>query len=116
MASMSSFPLEPVARDASVDAPADGDYWEGYADGAKTLREDNIRLRADLAAANEEIARLHASMKLIRDAAKQALDDRDAFHAKLGRARKFIDDHTHDPTCECGYCIDAHAVLTELSK
>jgi hypothetical protein len=36
--------------------------------------------------ASEEIARLHASMKLQRDATKQALDDRDAAHAKLGRA------------------------------
>jgi hypothetical protein len=39
-----------------------------------------------LAAANEEIARLHASMKLQRDATKKALDDRDATTAQLGRA------------------------------
>jgi hypothetical protein len=104
----------PVSRDASVDVPADGDYWEGYADGANALGEHRARLRAELAAAkkradefaeiiikaaelnaskdrvlaaaNEEIARLHASMKLQRDATKKALDDRDATTAQLGRA------------------------------
>lgn len=34
-----------------------------------------------------------------------------AAEAKSNRLTKFIDDHTHGPTCECGYCIDAREVL-----
>jgi hypothetical protein len=75
-----------VARDASVDAPAGGDYWEGYADGAKTLREDNIRLRAELAAANEEIAPLKANVSGWVDRYQALQEAHAATTAKLGRA------------------------------
>jgi CRISPR/Cas system-associated endoribonuclease Cas2 len=73
------------APPAETPAPSDKDEWTGVnldpvAHKLAIIcdRDKEIdRLRAAFAAANEEIARLHASMKLIRDAAKQALDDRD---------------------------------------
>jgi CRISPR/Cas system-associated endoribonuclease Cas2 len=82
------------APPAETPAPSDKDEWTGVnldpvAHKLAIIgdRDKEIdRLRAAFAAANEEIARLHASMKLIRDAAKQALDDRDITTAKLGRA------------------------------
>jgi hypothetical protein len=105
----------PVARDASADAridPVQGICINP--EDCCSVQDERDRLRAELAAAkkradefagviikaaelnaskdrelaaaNEEVARLHASMKLIRDAAKQALDDRDTTTTKLGRA------------------------------
>jgi hypothetical protein len=82
------------APPAETPAPSDKDEWTGVnldpvAHKLAIIcdRDKEIdRLRAAFAAANEEIARLHASMKLIRDAAKQALDDRDITKAQLGRA------------------------------
>jgi hypothetical protein len=105
----------PVARDASADAridPVQGICINP--EDCCSVQDERDRLRAELAAAkkradefaeiiikaaelnaskdrvlaaaNEEIARLHASMKLQRDATKKALDDRDATTAQLGRA------------------------------